>query len=107
MAAVATPPAPTKTAPPPTPAPAHALGVELGDSVLWYDGGLYSSKPCVGLVIGLGMSGLQLRIFPPDLNGCVTKDGVRHMEDKKVRDDNSAGGWDFTARLKRSIDNGV
>jgi hypothetical protein len=74
------------------------LGVGEGWRVYWYDGGHKTQPPAVALVAQVGMgSQVNLAILHPNLHNFVCKDGVRHIADKGLRDDEraTAGAWDF------------
>lgn len=91
-------------------APAHRKTIikrelSIGDRVLWYAHGQINNQPSVALVVevfnGTGRLLVQSR-------GSITpfsKDGVRHIDDPFVKNNNDAilesGAWDWTDNDKQ------
>lgn len=52
----------------------------------------------------IGVESLALAVIAPDVKYFVCKEGVRHMDDPRVRRDPEAGGWDVTEKTKRFLE---
>lgn len=78
-----------------------------GDVVHWYDGD--PSGPAHTAVVdatGMGTS-MRLLVYRPEYSrGFTVKDGVKHVADPTLRDDErvSNGVWDYSPRIKEVIE---
>lgn len=79
--------------PPPTPPPLDRY-VEVGDPVMWYPGGDESADPHAAIVTSGGQQDtIVASVFDASLMGVIPQDGCRHMDDPRIRNDSSGGGW--------------
>lgn len=95
-----TKPSPAK---PDTRTPNEKLGVELGMTVHWFDGGDTTQEPKPAVVTGVAFNGLNLNIFDKANYNLSIRDGVRHVADPTANEQHKKddGAWDFTPRDKR------
>ena len=80
---------------------------ELGDAVLWSEGGEGSSEPVAAVVTALGMgSAVTLNVLAPNMHNMRIIDGVRHADDPdaKPEDRMSSGSWRFGPRILQLIE---
>lgn len=80
-------------------------GIEKGDIVYWYPGGVVTQDPHPAIVTAIGYDSLNLNICEPQSYNFHVRDGVRHVDDKRAKqvELQEAGGWDYTPRHKRFL----
>jgi hypothetical protein len=74
---------------------------EIGDPVLWWEGGETQTSPTLAFVVSVGMEySVGVAIVAPDRQTLRSADGVRHADDPRAkRDDTVADGvWRHTPR---------
>ncbi len=71
---------------------------ELSQNVWWYHS--KDSKPQPAMVVQVGDRALHLAVFIPGFSGSTTKNGVPHISDTRVKNNDGRGFWDHTPRNK-------
>ncbi len=69
---------------------------------LWYPA-KQGYAPIPAIITQVGVSSVNLTVWPPDNRGGLPKDGVRHISDPSVEKQAGydQGVWDFTDETKR------
>ncbi len=87
----------TKEAPANKPVQYKMPLVELGEVVLYFEGGV-KSRPQAAIVSQVDGNSVVLNILLPNSYNFKIRDGVRHMDDPRTKDSEKIenGLWDYT-----------
>lgn len=71
--------------------------VEVGMNVWWYADGDRTLDPFIAVVTVVGPNHVSLGVLAPGYSNFMTRDGVRHVDDKaRAEADNEEGAWEHT-----------
>lgn len=76
---------------------------EVGQDVWWFPA--RGMEPHAAKITQVNSGSVNLAIFEPDMRQLLPRDGVRHVDDPRVRpiEIEESGLWDFTPLTKRLL----
>jgi hypothetical protein len=74
----------------------------VGQTLHWFPHGDPGQEPWTALVTKVNAHSLRLHVLSPSNKDGIVKDGVRHMSDPTVHNEETKlqGGWDHTPQTK-------
>ena len=79
---------------------------QLGDVVLWFEGGEGASAPAPGIISATGMgTAVTINVVTSNLHNFRIVDGCRHADDHKAtaEERESAGAWRHTPQALQAL----